>query len=143
MIEWLTKNVTGIPQTYAQAKTMNGSMCPTCIEGAVGSIPTYIPARFSVKTLCSKSRSLQDNQTGQYIVQQSHTSGCKGIIRSWSHIPDNIMDQTTLLQMLREILPRPFLDFLRKLSPLLLPILHALDIILRNPSLLLEACCRL
>jgi hypothetical protein len=53
------------------------------------------------------------------------------------------MDQTTLLQMLREILPLPFLDFLRKPSPLLLPILHALDMLLRNPSLLLEARCRL
>lgn len=54
----LTRNVTGKPHTYPQARTMKGSMCPTCIEGAVGSIPTYIPARFSVKTLCNKSRSL-------------------------------------------------------------------------------------
>jgi len=54
----LTRKVTGNPQTYPQARTIKGSMCPTCIEGAVGSIPTYIPARFSVKTLCNKSRSL-------------------------------------------------------------------------------------
>lgn len=53
------------------------------------------------------------------------------------------MNQASLLQVLREVLPVPGLDFFRKPSPLLFPVFHTLNILLCNPSLLLEACPRL
>lgn len=60
-----------------------------------------------------------------------------------SHSPNNIMNQPSFLQVLRKVQPVPCLDLLRKASPLLLTILHALNIFLCNPSLLLEACAGL
>jgi hypothetical protein len=52
-------------------------------------------------------------------------------------VPDNIMNQTSVLQMGREVLPLPFLDLLGMSSPFLSSLLHALKIFLRNPSPLL------
>lgn len=121
---------------------MKGSMCPTCIEGAVGSIPTYIPARFSVKTLCNKSRSLR-SLTVSTPFKCCSISSPKQCIVNRCNLPDNIMNQASLLQVLREVLPCPCLDFPGEPSPFLLSIFHPLDILLRNPSLLLEACPRL
>lgn len=68
---------------------------------------------------------------------------CHQFVISRCNIPDNIMNQASLLQMLREVLPVPGFDFFRKPSPLLLPVFHTLNILLCNPSLLLEACPRL
>lgn len=137
----LTKNVTGKPHTYPQARTMKGSMCPTCIEGAVGSIPTYMPARFSVKTLCNKSRSLYTAK--KVSTPFKNTSNSNVFIVAICYIPNDIMDQASVLQVLREILPSPCLDLLCESSPLRLSVFHTLNKLLCYPPLVLKACPRL
>ena len=46
------------PCTYIQYNTIKGSRCPRCIDGAVGSTPTYAPTRFSINSRSRSSRSL-------------------------------------------------------------------------------------
>jgi hypothetical protein len=70
-------------------------------------------------------------------------SNSNTIAMSWCNSPNNIMNQPSLLQVLCEILPRPSLNLFGKPSPLGLPIFHALNMFLCNPSLLLEACANL
>jgi hypothetical protein len=52
-------------------------------------------------------------------------------------VPDNIMNQPSLLQMGREVLLLPRLDLLGMSSPFFPAFLHALEILLRDPSPLL------
>lgn len=42
----LTSETVWKPLTYIQKSDIRGTRCPTCIEGAVGSIPRYAPMRF-------------------------------------------------------------------------------------------------
>lgn len=88
-----------------------------------------------MKTLWSNSRSL-------YNARQVSI-----IRRVWfklprsTHVPDNIMNEASLLQMSRKVLPLPCLDLFSVLSPLLLALFHPPKILLRNASCLL--CCML
>jgi hypothetical protein len=52
-------------------------------------------------------------------------------------VPDDIMNQTSLLQMGREVLPLACLNLLGMSSPFFSSFLHSLKIFLRNPSPLL------
>src|SRR6478752_47921 len=64
---------------------MNGSRCPTCIEGAVGSTPTYAPISFCVRSQSSCSRPLS-NLSAVFSPQRS------------TSIPGNIFYKASLFQ---------------------------------------------
>jgi len=59
------------------------------------------------------------------------------------NIPNNIVNQTTFLQMRSKALPLAILNLLRMTSPFIFPILHALQPLLRNEPLLLGRALRL
>lgn len=120
-----TKEQAWKPCAYIQYNTINGIKCPTCIDGAVGSTPTYTPTRFSVNNRSRSSRSLG----------YCYTTKCSSYIGyAMANLPYDLIDISPLLQHGQHAFFRPSLDLRGLTSPFYLCFQGSLDVILGDGS---------